>query len=264
MSDSKKQSRYAHFHPSEHSFVDQMDDWISKVEERFEDRWTDFLDPRQQYILQSLVRRSVDVYLQFDGGHADAERKRALLRNAVYENKPFENQVVALQVTSDDENIRELNHRDYLGSLLGIGIKREKTGDLFLWNRGCDLIVCREMSDYISMQLQQVKRVRVMVSPIALQDVHPLYIRTIEQSFSVASLRLDGVVSDIFRMSRSKIVDPIRAGNCRVNWRVVEDPSHSLEQGDVISLKGYGKCKIVACDQVTKKGRIRVTVAIYT
>ncbi|MOA60324.1 S4 domain protein [compost metagenome] len=79
----------------------------------------------------------------------------------------------------------------------------------------------------------------------------------------MASLRLDGIVSDVFRLSRSKVLVPIKAGRCRVNWKTEEDPSKQLKAGDMVALQGFGRFKVLETDGVTKKGRLRVRIGKF-
>ncbi|MNI61845.1 hypothetical protein D3C73_1171350 [compost metagenome] len=76
-------------------------------------------------------------------------------------------------------------------------------------------------------------------------------------------MRMDGIISDVFRLSRAKVLVPIQAGRCRVNWKQEEDPSKPLKQGDVISLQGFGRFKVIEVEGVSKKGRIRVKIGKY-
>ncbi len=81
-----------------------------------------------------------------------------------------------------------------------------------------------------------------------------------QRTVSVASLRVDALVSGVFRLSRAKASEAIRGGKCRVNWKVVEDPSRTLEEGDTVSLRGWGRFRVDAVEGKTKKGRFLVRV----
>ena len=70
---------------------------------------------------------------------------------------------------------------------------------------------------------------------------------------TVSSMRLDGIASDAYRISRTKIVVPIKAGRCRVNWKVEEDPSTNLKEGDVVSIQGFGRFKVLETGSLTKR-----------
>ncbi|KIL35351.1 RNA-binding protein S4 [Cohnella kolymensis] len=254
---------YEHFHPDEKPFVDRAWEWVERAAERHETKRTDFLDPRQAYILFSLANRHPDAQVRLDGGSADAERQRAIIAPD-YRNIEVEDMGIAvLDISSDDRRISELDHGDYLGALLGLGIKRDKIGDLHVREDGCHALIAEEIGDFLIGHMKQAHRVDVMVSMLPLSALQEVKIKLDEQMFSVASLRLDGVASDVFRLSRTKIMAPIRAGRCRVNWKSEEDPSTLLKAGDVVSMKGFGRFKVLDVEGVSKSGRIRVRIGKF-
>ncbi|WP_088547410.1 YlmH family RNA-binding protein [Paenibacillus aquistagni] len=252
-----------HFHPDERAFVDRAMEWVHQAAENHEVRLTDFLDPRQAYILQSLVNRNPDVHMRLDGGSSHAERCRAIVApDYVYlESEELDLQVLA--VTSKDQKFLSLEHSDFLGAVLGLGIKRDKIGDIHVTEEGCHVVAAREIASFLDTHLRQVHRVPVMTELLPIEQLHAVQTSFQMMNLSVASMRLDGIASDVFRLSRSKIVQPIKAGRCRVNWKSEEDPSTALRAGDVVSLKGFGRFKVMEIEGVTKKGRTRVSIGIY-
>lgn len=254
---------YAHFHPDERAFVDRAWEWVERAAELHEVRRTDFLDPRQAHILFTLANRHPDAAIRLDGGSPDAERRRAIVAP---DYRPLEDEPIGisvLAVSSDDRRIADLDHGDYLGALLGLGIKREKIGDLHVREDGCHALIAEEIGDFLRTHLRQVHRAEVSASVLPLEALIEVKPELEETVLSVASMRLDGVASDAFRLSRAKIVDPIRAGRCRVNWKTVEDPSVPLSEGDVVSLKGFGRFKVLAVEGVSKSGRIRARIGKF-
>ncbi|MBW5444795.1 RNA-binding protein [Cohnella sp. CFH 77786] len=254
---------YEHFHPDEKAFVDRAWEWVERAAERHETRRTDFLDPRQAHILFTLANRHPDAAVRLDGGSADAERKRAVIAP---DYKPLEAEdmgIAVLAISSDDRRIADLDHGDYLGALLGLGIKRDKIGDLHVREDGCHALVAEEIGDFLIGHLKQAHRVDVTVSLLPLPALREVKSALEEQTVSVASLRLDGIASDVFRLSRTKIVEPIRAGRCRVNWKTEEDPGAPLCPGDVVSMKGFGRFKVLEVEGVSKSGRTRVRIGKF-
>lgn len=254
---------YSHFHSEEKAFVDRAQEWIERSAEQHELRRTDFLDPRQQFIVTTLCNRNGSVNVKFDGGYESAERKRAVIapdyRDVEYEDA----EMSVLQVTSQSEKFHELDHGDFLGALLGLGIKREKLGDIHLHDTFCHIVVAHELSAYFDLNLRQVHRLSVLTDILPIEQLQPVEQKLEEMSFTVASMRLDGIASDAYRISRAKIVDPIKAGRCRVNWKTIEDPSAQLKEGDIVSIKGLGRFMVLQVDGVTKKGRTRVKIGKY-
>lgn len=254
---------YAHFHSDEHSFVDKALDWIERTARNHEQRITEFLDPRQIYILTTLVNREPDVQLVLSGGYAAAERKRAIIAPDYAYIDADAVPLQVLTITSEDAKFPSLEHGDFLGAILGLGIKREKLGDIHVHADACDVIVASEMIDYIHTNLQQVHRVHVFTDRKPLDELSIAESQLEEMRLSVASMRLDGIVSDVIRLSRAKTVIPIKAGRCKVNWKVEENPSTPLSEGDVVSLQGFGRFKLLSVEGISKSGRIRVIIGKY-
>ncbi|WP_419872891.1 RNA-binding protein [Candidatus Pristimantibacillus sp. PTI5] len=258
-----KQGIYDHFHPDEKPFVDRAEEWIERSAQQHELKRTDFLDPRQTQILTILANRNADVNIRLNGGYEQAERKRAII-GPDYRNLDDEAVGISvLAVNGPGQAQLELDHGDFLGALLGLGIKRDRIGDIHVHEHFCHIVVMDEIADYLNIHLRQVHRISVLTDIIPLSDLKTVVPKLEEMSLSVASMRLDGIASDVYRVSRSKIVDPIRAGRCRVNWKSEEDPSEQLRAGDVVSFKGLGRFKVLEVDGMTKKGRIRVRIGKF-
>ncbi|MCU6709454.1 YlmH/Sll1252 family protein [Paenibacillus sp. J5C_2022] len=258
-----KPTIYEHFHPEEKPFIDRAEEWIERSAQLHELRRTDFLDPRQGEIVAMLANRNGDVTVRLEGGHPGAERKRAIIAPDYrhLEDEPMG--IAVLEVTAPGTSFAALDHGDFLGSILGLGVKRDVIGDIHPHDSFCHILVTEEMADYVLIHLRQVHRIHVLSELLPLEKLKPAVQKLEETSLSVASMRLDGIASDVFRISRSKVVDPIRAGRCRVNWRTEENPSTLLNEGDVVSMKGLGRFKVLQVDGMTKKGRIRVAIGKF-
>lgn len=254
---------YGHFHQDEHHFVDKAWDWVERAAQQHAVKLTDFLDPRQAFILHSLVNRHPDVHCRLDGGYEAAERKRAIIAPD-YRNLDSEDMAMAvLAVSSGDGKFLTLEHGDYMGAILGLGMKRDKVGDIHVIDGGCHCLVTQDAADYLHLNLSQVHRVHVQTELLSLDKLEVAKVQLEELHLSVASMRMDGIVSDVFRLSRAKVLIPIQAGRCRVNWKLEEDPSKPLKEGDMISLQGFGRFKVLEVEGVSKKGRIRVKIGKF-
>jgi RNA-binding protein YlmH len=254
---------HAHFHPDEHHFVDKAWEWVERAAQQHAVKRTDFLDPRQAFILHSLVNRHADVHCRLDGGYPEAERKRAIIAPDYRSLDDEDMGMAVLSVSSGDGKFLTLEHGDYMGAILGLGMKRDKIGDIHVIEGGCHCLVSIEAADYLHIHLSQVHKVHVQTEIIALERLVTSHVQLEEQQLSVASMRMDGIVSDVFRLSRTKVLIPIQAGRCRVNWKVEEDPSKPLMEGDLVSMQGFGRFKVLDVEGVSKKGRIRVKIGKY-
>lgn len=254
---------HKHFHPDERPFIDRSLEWILNAEQFHELKRTDFLDPRQQFVLQTLVNRYPDVQLSLNGGYEEAERMRAWIAPDYKNLEEEELGIQVLSITSEDSKLANLNHGDFMGAILSLGIKREKIGDIHVHEQGCHCLAASEIIEYLNLQLQQVHRVYVQTEVLPIEQLQYTKAVLVTMNLTAASLRLDGIVSDVVRMSRAKVIEPIKSGKCRVNWKVEVDPSKLLKEGDIISLKGFGRFKVLEVEGVTKKNRIRVTIGKF-
>ncbi len=254
---------YEHFNTDEKAFVDRASEWVERAAERHETKRTDFLDPRQAHILFTLANRHPDAQVVLGGGSLQAERQRAIIAPDYKLLDDEDMGISVLEITSEDKRISELDHGDYLGALLGLGIKRDKIGDLHISEEGCHALIADDIGGFLIGHMKQAHRVDVIVSVRPLSELREVVSVIEEQTLSVASMRLDGVASDVFRLSRTKILAPIKAGRCRVSWKPVEDPSFQLKAGDIVSMKGFGRFKVLEVEGVSKSGRIRVRIGKF-
>jgi RNA-binding protein YlmH len=255
-------SLYHHFRQDEHPFVERVLEWTARVSGRYERILTDFLDPRQAFIARSLAQREVGFFFAEYGGYGHAERVRGIFYPEYMDPDPG-NYALALLTIRGSNQFLNLEHRDYLGSLLGLGIKREKFGDILVHDSYAQIIVAREITDYVRLNLTQVHRVRVTAEISEPEQVAVPAQSFRRLSFTVQSPRIDAILGDVFHLSRAKVVPPIQNGRVKVNWREINDPSYRLEEGDVVSFKGFGRFKVALIGGETKKGRTKIEADVY-
>ncbi len=255
-----KKEMYVHFHADEHRFVDQAQEWIDRAAHHHLVKRTDFLDPRQKFILDSLVHRSTGVQIRFDGGYEHAERMRAIIAPDDGSIEDQDSLIGVLAVELRDRKLVTLEHRDYLGAILGLGMKRDKIGDLHLLENGCHYLVTVEAGQYLHTHLSQIHKHHVYTELTTVDQLQWTPSTYEDMMISVASMRLDSIVSDVLHLSRAKALIPIQAKRCRVNWRVIEDPSYFVKIDDLISVQGFGRFKVLDVEGLSKKGRTRVKV----
>ncbi|MDQ0164625.1 RNA-binding protein [Bacillus horti] len=246
-----------HFRPEEKGFVEKIMEYADHAEKRHQHKLTNFLDPREQFIVQSIVGRRMDITVDFFGGYDHAERKRALIAPS-YANHHVNDFQVALLSLEGSYGNPPFEHRDVLGSVLGLGLKREKIGDLLIHADSQQCIVAEEIADFVSVHLHQVHRCAVSCDLVSLNRINPGQEDWQYKDTTVSSLRLDVILAELLPLSRSKTVPMIKAGKIKVNWRVVEQPSMILDEGDVLSVKGFGRFLFSKIEGRTKKDRLRV------
>ena len=159
---------------------------------------------------------------------------------------------------------RELSHRDYLGSVLGLGLERDAIGDILIPDaHSAILLTDSRVRDFLTSQMEKVATDTVKVSRLpegtslgGTRRLQPL-------NDTVASERLDCVVAALCNLSREKAQMAVRSGIVELDYEAVEDCSATVDAPAVISVRGYGKFAVHAFDGVTKKGRVRLVAGKY-
>lgn len=155
-------------------------------------------------------------------------------------------------------------HRDYLGGLMKLGIKREKIGDIIVFNEGANIIVLNEILDFVNSNITSLTRFgKSLIQIRKIEELHKQEIKTEEIQIIVSSLRLDNVVSELIKTSRVKAEEVIIASRVFINFENILKTSKILKEEDIITIRGKGRFKIQEVIGSTKKGRLIVKVEKY-
>ena len=223
---------------------------------------TDFLSTPVLIEVQPIFSRLTEIESLPWGGYPQAERQRLGISRSEIPLSQEQIELAALDIAGNFL-FDTATHRDFLGAILGTGIVREKIGDIIvLGERGAQVIVVPEMVDFLTTSLVQVRSVPVKTEQIDLSELKIRPPKKKEMTTVEASLRLDAIASAGFGMSRSKMADAISAGDVRVNWKDITQSSHSLQTGDLVSMRGKGRLEVGEI-AVTKKQRYRVNLTVY-
>ncbi len=201
-----------------------------------------------------------------DAAHSGSPEREAYLKELIFgEDAPFSDiseEIILLNVRGSGHRI--LYHKDILGSVMALGITRQSAGDIcMLSDHDAIAVISGKLSEYIMDELVKAGSDGVTVS------VHPdpasfVYERQFEElQCTVASMRLDGIVSAVTGMSRTKSDEYITAGLVRLGGNVCDKSSAEVSVGDAVTVRGYGKYLIFSTDGVTRKDRIRLNVKKY-
>lgn len=252
---------YQHFRKEEHSFVDQVISWKEQVEQTYVPRLTDFLDPRERHIVKMVIGEANDeLKLQAFGGAPHAERQRILI-SPYYETVTEDDfQVTLLQGAYQDKFIA-IEHRDVMGSFLSLGIKRSKLGDIYADGGIIQIVLAEEIAGYVIANLTSVKKAKVTFGTVPLKEKRTKEEQWVEADKTVSSLRLDAVLKEIYHISRSEAQAFIGKQLVKVNHKVVDESKFLLEQGDLISLRGKGRSRLLEIKGISKKEKWKIRVA---
>jgi RNA-binding protein YlmH len=248
---------YQHFRNEERDFIDQVLQWKRFVEDSYTAKLTDFLDPRAQQIVRLIIGDSTTVKCQFFGGHESAERKRALL-SPDYHEATQEDFLISVFEVEYPSKFVTIEHPQVLGSLMSIGLKREKFGDILFSGNRIQIIAAEEIHSYLSLNVTSIGRAKVSLRPVSLNELIETENHWNEQMTLVSSLRLDAVVAAIFNLSRQKSQLLIEQGHVKVNFTTMEKTSFECGEFDLVSVRGFGRVKILSIDGKTKKDKWRI------
>lgn len=218
--------------------------------------YTGFLSPAEaEWAFASSRRQRVNV--TFEGGYEDAERRMACFWDA---EEPYAFPFQTLEVTWPHQSAP--GHRDMLGSLMGLGLKRALIGDIVILQDRGYVFADEQMAEHISQTLTSAGRIRLQIKlldePPALEPP-----KGTEMHDTVASLRLDAVVASGFHLSRTDAAELIAAGHVKLRHLPTERPDARVQEGDAVSVRGYGRLTVEQVGNPTKKGRLPVTLMRY-
>lgn len=245
--------------------------------------YTDFLNLNEISIFYELMHSSAithamlpqlpDVAFSLWGGITDAERRKICFHGDVIIKKaeiteidivnPSAFPISCIHVTPLNYKFSEiLTHRDYLGAILNLGLLRSKIGDILIDEKDAYIFCDSLISGFITDNLVKVRNTNIRSS---LSDVSKLNIQKKYEiiSGSVSSIRLDSIVKTAFHTSRSSIIPYINAGKVLVNGKEIVSNSFPVKEGDIISVRGFGKFKFGGQTGTTKKGKINISILKY-
>lgn len=224
-----------------------------------------FLSPAERVAAENWLKKNVNY--AFAGGYEGAERQVCFLLPDYKDGLGLEAFEVAEVVCVLRLNIRaqaavrasmrsgELSHRDYLGSLLGLGIRRDQIGDILVDDEGAFVFCLASICGFIESNLVNVGVLSVSVSRVSLADVEVPEREVEIIRVTAASPRLDRVAASGFGVSRTQMTDYIRGGNVMVNWQEELRPDREVVPGTTISLRGHGRIVISSDEGLSRKGR---------
>ena len=223
---------------------------------------TCFLSPRELEMCRFLFGEADGLHAF--GGFSDAERKMlCYLPEYMGEEILMEEDspVVCLRATFYEGDTP--THRDFLGSLMGAGIARETVGDICVGKGQCDFFVTEEIAPYLLQNFTNAGRTKFRLAQIPLTQACVPQPEIMVIKDTLASMRLDGVVSAGFRISRTLATQAITAGKVAIDGLPCEKPDKAVTEGCKISLRGSGKIKLEKVNGQSKKGRILVEIHRY-
>jgi len=246
--------------PDERLFLSRLSDKLEAAR-RGMPACTGFLSAAEQETAERFFRTAGHPRHLFAGGWPDAERKVCALLPDWQEPDDWQPPYLALRGQWQSDHA--LTHRDILGAVLGQGLEREKVGDILIHPHFCDFFVFQELASYLLQNLTGAGRAKLHLEEIPLNQVETPTRNVKQIHDTVSSLRLDAVMAAGFSTSRGKSAEYILNGRVERNHRPCLKPDQAVEEGDVLTCRGLGKCVVQTVGGTSKKGRIILTLERY-
>lgn len=220
-----------------------------------------FLDPMRQ-IEAMAIAKTHDILAVLWGGYPESERKMLFLLPDYMKEEEIQ-QTNVLSALSLHVSGSGLSHRDYLGGILGTGIKRPWIGDILVGEKQALVYAETKMADYLQTSLNKIGRMSVSIDT-ASSDDWTAYENDGEQvQCSVSALRLDAVVAAVFQTSRGNVQEWIQSGDVSLNWTPCLQSSKTLHVEDTISIRRKGRAVIEKVGGQSRKGRLFIHVVRF-
>lgn len=225
-------------------------------------RMSEFLDPFGQEIAETVAANYGSLRVDFAGGYQGAERNRAMFIHEDFMGTPAGFDIDCIEARWNGQFAR-LSHRDVLGALMGLGIERDRIGDLLVTNDSVKILCDQKMAEYLLANLSKIGAVGVNCERTELSSIAPKEERCKEIRATVASLRVDSIAASGFGSSRSRAAADIAADKLKLNWQPVKSASQTVKEGDILSMRGRGRLEVAEVRGTTKKGRTVVVLKRY-
>ncbi|MCL0312413.1 YlmH/Sll1252 family protein [Apilactobacillus sp. TMW 2.2459] len=251
-----------HFRKNEIPFIDYINDIVQKASIQYRPILTNFINPRQNYILKTIVNSYEDLSFKSYGGFEDAEMLRTLVYPKYYEPKKNDFEIELCEIKYP-EKFANIKHNQILGSLMSLGINRDVVGDIISDGTRWQFLCSKSISSYICLNLNKIDKINVQVNKIDFNLELKHKINTNRNIFcTTTSLRIDNLISNVFNMPRKNSKDLIIHGLVHFNWELVNKPNLDASLYDMVSVRGYGRFKIISFDGYTKKSRMKLNILI--
>ena len=252
---------------SEEQFRQRILDLAETAERRGVPTCTDFMNLNELDIFHNTIRKAPYVKWRLSGGYAKAERQlAAFIPDALYlygKEDAFQPPIACLKIEPLNQRFAEtLSHRDYLGSILNLGIDRSVTGDILVEESHAYLFCLEKIAEFLCAELVRVRHTSVRCTRHE-GDIAEIPLHTEQIQGTVASLRLDALLSLAFRESRNSMAGLIEEGLVFVNGKCITSNGYQIRDMDMISARGKGRFQYMGLLSETKKGRLLVRLERY-
>ena len=236
-------------------FCSRIEDMTSLGFTRQKPVFSQFMSETHQALAEKVLRSIYFENYIFFGGSENSERKML----GVFYDEPEQSAFPISAIEFKYRVCDKLTHRDFLGTLMSLGIERDTVGDILVDNGRTVVFVKSKLKDYIESQIFKIGGAGVKIVQPNLSSL-PQGRGTEEMSLTVSSLRFDNIVAAVSGLSRDKTAKLILSGETTLNFVTTQNVSCQVKEGDTFTVRGKGKFKLDKILGETKKGRRKILV----
>lgn len=233
---------------------------VRLCEKRSAPCFSDFLSENEQLISQRTLGTPYGCEYAFFGGYGAAQRKMLCVYPSYCEISDSDYPLTQLNLKF--RKTAALTHRDFLGALMALGLKREAVGDIVIEEGRATFFVKSELAPYVTSQLEKVGREGAAFTSDGA-DLSSITQKFDEKTAAVSSLRLDAIVGECTGLSRSKAQQSVKSGLVAADAQIIYDTDHRVSDGAKISVRGFGKYIVHFDGSMSKKGKYRIIILKY-
>lgn len=248
-------------------FLSQVLDKVQETKKTRKGTVSSFFDEYQKSLAKKVMEKQQDVLFAFWGGYEEAERTILICYPENWDEvmqekwKRKEAPLQVIRITLPKMLQGSYQHRQYLGAVMKLGIEREMVGDILVREQGADIIVKKEMANYLMNHLSMLTRFqKADVTLVPIEEIKQVEKKVKEFTIIVSSMRADAIVAELLHTSRQKAVDVIKEERVFVNFEKIEKITKELKIGDKITVRGKGRFYLKEQLRTSKSGKIILSV----
>lgn len=252
---------YQHFSNDDIPFIDKGLEWIKRVEDTYTPVLTSFINPHQEQILRILAG-TYGIACQSSGDFLQTESVRVLLYPDYFEPEIADFEIALLDI-SYSSKFEQLTHGKILGTIINqLGIDRKLFGDILVDEKRAQIFVNRKFIPLFQDGIRKIGKLPVSLEERPFTDRILSKIDYREREILVSSFRLDALLSSALKLSRNQASQLIEKKSVQVNYHLVEKSDYQVAVGDLISVRKFGRLKIVKDNGQTKKDKIKLSIQL--
>lgn len=254
---------YQHFTEEDREFVDKSLEKMQRVEDSYSFEVTSFVNPHQVEILRNLGNH-LQLQIFSSSDYYTSELAKVIIAPLYYELQVSDFEIDLLEISYANK-FHHLTHSQIMGTVLNqLGIERKVFGDILVASGRAQIMVDRKFTQFFIDHISRIAKTSVKLKQVDFSQLIAVQADSKLRDVLVSNMRLDKVLAASFRLSRSVATKLIATKQVRVNYSILDNPSHHLLLNDLISVRGYGRVKVLRENGFSKNGKYKLTVELLS